>query len=321
MLGSIFFLFMAFIFIFFVVRGCVATQESTEVRKYVTTADSILSDSSNTGAEQLQSVLAGAAGEPGNLDAEAISQAANQSELLYSRALGNEEVPPEFNDANHYMVSALGIRADATERLATTAAENPDNFPEAYAQAVDSYRLSDGMLRNHYLPAVGGSLESVGQTRDQDFIEEPPPFMDYEETGFETATDDPVGARDDPNALHGVEVTSVTVAGDQQMLPGGNVVLSGGDEPSFAVVVTNGGEVPETAVPVEVIINTQAERQSQSATIERIEENGGQATIEVSGFRPGEVDETAEVTVEVGPVEYEEFLDNNTLTGTVTFGV
>lgn len=319
MLGSIFFLFLAFVFIFFVVRGCVATQESTQIRKYVTSADSLLSDSSNVGNEQLQPALANAEGEPENLNAETLSQAANQSELLYSRALGNEEVPPEFESGDHYLVSALGIRAEATERLAN-AAENPDDFQEVLAQATDSYRLSDGILRNHYLPSVYGSLESVGQTRDQDFIEEPPPFMDYEETGFDVGTDEPVGARNDPNALHGVAAAAVAVAG-QPLYPGGNVVLTGNDEPVFSVTVENQGEVPETAVPVEVIVNTQAERQAQSATIERIEANGGQATVEISGFRPGVVDETAEVTVEAGPVEYEEFLDNNTLTGAITFGM
>jgi hypothetical protein len=47
----------------------------------------------------------------------------------------------------------------------------------------------------------------------------------------------------------------------------------------------------------------------------------GTATVEVGGFKPGELDEVAEVTVEAGPVKYEEFLENNTLTGTVTFGL
>jgi hypothetical protein len=49
--------------------------------------------------------------------------------------------------------------------------------------------------------------------------------------------------------------------------------------------------------------------------------NGGMATVKVGGFLPGELDETAEVTVEVGPVKYEELTNNNTLTGTVTFGI
>ena len=48
---------------------------------------------------------------------------------------------------------------------------------------------------------------------------------------------------------------------------------------------------------------------------------GGAATVEVGGFLPGELDETAEVTVEAGPVKYEENPNNNTLTGTVTFGI
>ena len=44
-------------------------------------------------------------------------------------------------------------------------------------------------------------------------------------------------------------------------------------------------------------------------------------TADVGGFIPGELDETARVTVEAGPVEYEKSTSNNTLTGTVKFGI
>jgi hypothetical protein len=73
-------------------------------------------------------------------------------------------------------------------------------------------------------------------------------------------------------------------------------------------------------VDVEVILNTRAERQAQTATIGQMRPKG-MATVEIGGFRPGELNESAEATVEAGPVEYEEFLENNTLTGTVTFGL
>jgi hypothetical protein len=43
--------------------------------------------------------------------------------------------------------------------------------------------------------------------------------------------------------------------------------------------------------------------------------------VEVKGFRPGEFDETAEVGIKAGPVKYEKNENNNTLTGTVTFGI
>jgi hypothetical protein len=99
------------------------------------------------------------------------------------------------------------------------------------------------------------------------------------------------------------------------------VVLRGSAEPVFAVTVVNGGEVMETGVPVEVVMHTAAERQAQSATIRQLAPNGGSSTVEVAGFRPGELEETAEVSVEVGPVEYEETRNNNTLAGTVTFGL
>ena len=49
--------------------------------------------------------------------------------------------------------------------------------------------------------------------------------------------------------------------------------------------------------------------------------SGGTATVVVGGFKPGELNETAKVTIEAHPVKYEENPSNNTLTGTVTFGL
>ena len=98
------------------------------------------------------------------------------------------------------------------------------------------------------------------------------------------------------------------------------MILTGSDELVFSVSVTNGGEAAETNVPVQVVLNTRAERQAVPTTIERIEP-GGSATAEVRGFKPGELDETAEASVRVGPVRYERSEEDNTLAGTVTFGI
>jgi hypothetical protein len=320
LLGSVLLLVMAFGFIFFVARGCVATQEATQVRKYVTNADSLLSESSNAGNEQLQDTLQRAGGDPANLDGGALDRVAETSESLYLQVLTNEEVPPEFEDAHHYLVSALGIRARAADQLVVAAAGDAESLPETLATTVEDLRMSDGVIRNHYFPEVHDALEESDQQRDQGYLSEPEPFMDYDEIGFKVAPAAVGAARDDPNALHGVQISAVEVAG-QPLYQNGNVVLTGSDEPIFFVTVTNGGEVPETGVDVEVILNTRAERQAQTATIGQMRANGGTATVEVGGFRPGELDETAEVTVEAGPVKYEELLDNNTLTGTVTFGL
>ncbi len=309
-------------FIFFVARGCVATQESTQVRKYVTSADSLLSDSSNAGEGELQGTLRNAGGDPATLDEEAIAQVANRSESFYLQALRQEEVPPEFEDAHHYLITALGLRAEATDRLAQAASGDAGGFDEELGVAVEDYRTSDLVVANHYILKVQEGLERAGQTRDQGYLEEPRPFMDYGALGFGAALGSPGSrtARSDPSALHGVEVRAVEVAG-HPLYPGGDVVLTGAAEPTFAVTVANGGEATESAVDVEVILNTSAERQSKPATIGRIEPNNGTATVKVGGFIPGELDETARATVEVGPVEYEKTMDNNTLSGTVTFGL
>ena len=319
MLGSVLLLVVAFGFIFFVARGCVASQEATQVRKYVTNADSLLSESSSAGNVILQTSLQNADGDPANLDVGTLSQVAETSESLYLQALTNEEVPPEFEDVHHYLVSSLGIRARATQQLADEA-DDAEGFPLTLAAAVEDLRLSDGIVRNHYLPGVQDALEEADQERDRGYLSEPEPFMDYDEIGFKVAPAAVGAARDDPSALHGVQISAVEVAG-HPLYQDGNVVLTGSDEPNFFVTVINGGEVPETGVDVEVILNTRAERQAQTATIGQMRANGGTATVEVGGFRPGELDETAEVTVEAGPVKYEELLGNNTVTGTVTFGM
>jgi hypothetical protein len=305
-------------FIFFVARGCVATQQSTQVRKYVTSADSFLSDSSNAGREELQRILGNARGNPASLDDEALAQVANRTEQQYLQALRQEEIPPEFEDAHHYVVTALGIRSQATEKLVQAATGDASGFSGELATAFEDYRTSDSIIANHYIPAVKHSLEIAGQTSDQNYLEEPQSFMDYGELGIDTPPVSGV-ARSDPNALHGVRITAVRVAG-MQLNSDGNVVLTGADEPIFAVTVGNEGEVPETGVEVEVVLNTRAERQSEGKTIARLEPKE-MATVEVGGFVPGELDETARVTVEAGPVEYEKRTANNALTGRVTFGI
>jgi hypothetical protein len=318
LVGSLLLLIVVFGFIFFVARGCVANQQSTQVRKYVTSADSFLSDSSNAGRGELQRILANAGGDPSKLDDEELAQVANRIEQQYLQALRQEEIPPEFEDAHHYVVTALGIRYQATDGLVQAASGDSGGFTRELATAVEDYRLSDSIIANYYVPAVKHSLETAGQTSDQSYLQEPQSFMDYGELGFDTA---PVSgtASSDPNALHSVQVTAVEVAG-KRLSPNGKVVLTGADEPTFTVTVGNRGEVPETGVEVEVILNTSAERQAKSETIARIEPKK-LATVEVGGFIPGEVDETARTIVKAGPVEYEKRTDDNALTGSVTFGI
>jgi len=317
LIGAVIVLILAFGFIFTVAQSCVSNQESTQVRKYATSSDGLLGDSTNIGNEQLQSVLKGSGGDPKQVDKNSLAQAASESERLYNLARQNEEVPPEFEGVHHYLVSALGLRADATRNLEDSLSGDAKSFGEDLPAAIEDYRASDGIIQSHYLPGSQEAQEVAGQFEDQAEFD---PFMDYDELGFEQAQrDGGAPARSDPNALHGVEITSVEVAG-QALAPGGEVVLTGSDTPSFTITITNGGETPETAVPVEVIINTKVERQSQTKTIEKIDPSGT-ATVEMTEFSPGELEESAEITIEAGPVEYEEFLDNNTYTGTLTFGL
>ncbi|CAA9431674.1 MAG: ATPase involved in DNA repair [uncultured Rubrobacteraceae bacterium] len=323
LLGSVFLLILCFAVIFFGARSCVAAQEATQIRKYVTSADSTLSDSANAGNEELQATVAAALEDPASLDTAAVDRAADATQKGYREALRNQEVPPEFEDAHHYMVSALGIRAAATGDLAEAAEGGSEEFGEVLPAAVEDYKLSDTIVLNHYLPASEEALGESGRRGDQNYLYEPRPFMDYEALGLSTRarddSDQDASAPEDPSAPRDVSVFGLAVAG-RPLVQGGNVILTGSDELTFTVTLTNGAEVAETGVPVEVVLNTRAERQAIPATVERMEP-GGQATVEVRGFKPGEFDETAEVSVKAGPVKYEQNEADNVLTGTVTFGL
>ncbi|CAA9459127.1 MAG: ATPase involved in DNA repair [uncultured Rubrobacteraceae bacterium] len=319
LLGSIVFLLICFAFIFFVAKSCVATQESSQIRKYVTGADSALSDSANVGNEQLQGAISAGLEDPASLDAATIKGVADESQKYYLGSLRNEEVPLEFEDAHHYMVTALGIRAAATGNLAAVAQGDSGEFEEAVSSAVEDYKLSDAIVRDHYVPSSEESLKESGQRGDQNYLYEPRPFMDYEALGLGSGSTQEAAMPEDPNALRDVRIVDVKLAG-QPLLPGGNVVLTGSDELTFSVTIANAGEVAETGVQVEVVLNTRAERQAILATVERMDP-GGTAIVEVRGFKPGEFNETAPVSIEAGPVEYEQRKEDNTLAGTVTFGI
>jgi len=229
LIGSLLLLVVVFGFIFFVARGCVATQQSTQVRKYVTSADSLLSDSSNAGRGELQNILGNAGGAASKLDDGALSQVANRSDQQYQQALQQEEIPPEFEDAHHYVVTALGIRSQATDDLAQAASGDEEGFEGELATAVANYRTSDTIISDFYVPAVKSSLETAGQTGDQAYLQEPQSFMDYGALGFDAApASGTTGSA--PDALHvvyGIAPLVVALVTEAMRVGAGQRELSG----------------------------------------------------------------------------------------------
>ena len=203
---------MVFGFIFFVARGCVATQQSTQVRKYVTSADSLLSDSSNAGRGELQRVLSNAGGDPAKLDDEALSQVANRSENQYLQALSQRGDTARVRGRPPLHRHRSRHKAEATDKLAQ-AASGSDGFEGDLATAVEDLQDERQYHREPLPSGRQDSLEVAGQTSDQAYLEEPQAFMDYGALGFDAA---PVSGPQptDPNALHGVQVTAVRSPGN-----------------------------------------------------------------------------------------------------------
>ena len=230
-----------------------ATQEATGVRKYVMEANSLLTDSSNLGREKLQPLLQRSNRGPGQIDEEAMGQVVEQSEHLYQQAQENSEVPPEFEEANNYLVSTLGVRATATRQLQRTLSDDAGGSGGAISAAVEDYRTSDNLAQQHYFSASENALKRAGQQEDRNYLEEPRAFINYRDLSLDEA-----GAT--PNALHGVEIAErevpVKVVSDTQAGRQANSERIRDIQPSAeaSVVETGGfrpGESDETAEVVE----------------------------------------------------------------------
>ncbi|WP_273844937.1 hypothetical protein [Rubrobacter calidifluminis] len=299
--------------ILLVVRGCVATQQATGIRKYVATSDSILLESQHLGNGRLQRALEDASdGRVSSRHREDLRWSAERSRELYERTLASQKVPRRFAQVHHYLQSALGIRARATGRIARAASGSRERLRSALSSGLRDYKMSDAVISHYYMPAVREVLREEGQINEDDaIIYHPAPFVDYGASGL--------GGGRREGAAHGVRISGVSVGG-HPLYPGGTVILKGADRPVFRIEVANDGGMVEDGVPVEISVAGGVESQVRTARIRRIEP-GRTETVTLGGFKPGVVDETSRVRVEVGPVRYEQYTRDNTLSGRLTFGI
>jgi hypothetical protein len=121
-------------------------------------------------------------------------------------------------------------------------------------------------------------------------------------------------------ATHGVAVGKVVAMPDEkEMTAGGTFNLTSSDELVIAVTVENQGNMEEKNVPVVVTLTVgNAEPQKVTVEIPQIKAKK-ELTVNVEGLNPTAYGEVAQLTVKVGPVQGEKYIDNNTLKASVIF--
>jgi hypothetical protein len=121
-------------------------------------------------------------------------------------------------------------------------------------------------------------------------------------------------------AVHGVSLKNVVAMPDsKQIIQGGTYDLTQSQGLSFVVTVENQGNMDEIGVPVTVkLVSKSTTQPPVSAKIATLKAKGtGAVTIE--GLVATAYGELATLTITVGPVTGERFIDNNTITATVIF--
>jgi hypothetical protein len=122
-------------------------------------------------------------------------------------------------------------------------------------------------------------------------------------------------------AVHGVAVVKVVAMPDEKEITGGGTYnLTSSDALMFLVTIENQGNMAEKDVPVTVTLLSADSAQPQKVTVKVPElKPKEELTVRVEGLNPSAYGEVALLTVEVGPVKDEKFLDNNSIEAHVIF--
>jgi hypothetical protein len=240
--------------------------------------------------------------------------------VMHFRAVGVTELKTylmsalELEDTSGAAVSTATIGATTTTLPAATV-----SAAGSTEQIINSLRFlttSDFMYREVFAKlltqrAIGGVVVPASR------------FIDDPEIATTTRVNKIVAAlktTGNLQAVHGVSLKNVVAMPDsKQIIQGGTYDLTQSQGLSFVVTVENQGNMDEIGVPVTVkLVSKSTTQPPVSAKIATLKAKGtGAVTIE--GLVATAYGELATLTITVGPVTGERFIDNNTITATVIF--
>jgi hypothetical protein len=335
--------------IIFSARACARSGEQGAYQKYIAEVQKIVTASDDVGLQltnlltspgdisrpEVQAKLEGFATECSSLEQQASKLSAPKSVLsgidqqvfvlvMHFRAVGVTQLKT-------YLMSALALEdtsgaAAATATAGATATTVPTETVSAAGsteQIINSLRFlttSDFMYREVFevelaklltQRAIGGVIVPTSQ------------FIDDPEIATTVRVNKIVAALKTTGSLqavHGVSLKTVIAMPDnKEISQGGTYDLTQSQGLSFVVTVENQGNMDEIGVPVEVkLVSKSTQQPPVSAKIPNLRAKGtGSITIE--GLNATAYGEMATLTITVGPVTGERFIDNNTITATVIF--
>ncbi len=307
-----------------IVSAILKGQKSSALETYNRDVSQLASQSEQEVAKPLFTALVGAGGKPTiNVDQQ-INELHSTAQHLLDQARGLS-VPGEMSEAQHNVLLALELRAEAVEKTAgamhgVTGSE-PKTASEHLAGAMEILLASDVVWSQRVQPLVQEALSAGGVQGLSTAKSTTLPntgWLDPETalarvTGKESSeSSGPVSAGTHGDALTGLSAGGVTL----QPEPAENPV-SGGSSPTFTVTFQNTGENSETNTKVVVSVTSAGKTVSGSQTVEKTEPGGTyNVNVTVKGVTTGVA---AKVEAKVEKVPGESNLENNKASYLATF--
>lgn len=313
------------IVIVLIVNGCLKSRKESALKSYNQSATQIVGQSDSEVGRPLFATLAGASGSTPEQVEQHVNEYRQQAEAQAQRAKGFS-VPGEMSAAQRNLLLLLDLRTEGIAKIAAlvrTALGGQSKQASTYiAGNMENFLASDVLYSQRVAPLIAQTLSANGiheQTAATSAFLPNLGWLEPETVVSRLTGKSAKGAGNSAVApgTHGHSVTGVSVgAGTLQPAPAVNHVHSGAN-PTFTVMVENGGSNAETNVKVEVSVTSGGKQLKASHVINKTEPGStSPVDIPVEGVAVGAA---SRVSVYVQPVPGETNTENNKQTYDVVF--
>jgi hypothetical protein len=312
------------IVIVLIINGCLKSRKESALKDYNQSATQIVAQSDAEVGRPMFAALAGASGSTPEQVEQHINEYRQLAESQAAHAKGIS-VPGEMTAAQRNLLLLLDLRTEGVAKIAglvRTALGGQSKQASTYiAGDMENFLASDVLYSQRVAPLIAQTLSSNGIHEQTAATSSFLPNLGWlePETVLSRLTGKSANSSNTAVApgTHGHSVTGVSVgASTLQPAPAVNHVHSGAN-PTFTVMVENGGSNPETNVKVEVSVTSGGKELKGSHVINKTEPGStSPVDIPVEGVAVGAA---SRVTVYVKPVPGETNTENNKQTYDVVF--
>jgi hypothetical protein len=314
------------IVIVLVVNGCLKGRKEQALKDYNQSVGRIVNESDTQVSHPMFVTLAGASGST----PQQVEQHVNEyREVAESQAqsAGKLSVPGEMTAAQRNLLLLLNLRSEGVKKVANqvrNALGGQSKQASTYiAGAMETFLASDVLYSQRVAPLIQQTLSSAAINEQTPATSPFLPNLGWLEptTVMARLTGKTANASSGTVApgTHGHAVTGTSV-GATTLQPSSTGTVNhvhSGANPTFTVMVENGGSNPETNVKVEVSVTSGGKERKATHTINKTEPGSTVSVdIPVEGVTVGTA---ARVTAYVQPVPGETNVENNKQTYDVVF--